>query len=147
MEKIRFATQINAPKEKVWSVLWNDASYREWTSAFTAGSHAITDNWKEGSKVLFLDPNGRGMVSIVAQNKPNEYMSFRHIGEVKDGKEDTTSDAVKAWAGSHENYSISETDGKTELVVDMDITEEFKDMFTKIWPRALENVKKLAESN
>jgi len=53
---------------------------------FAAGSYAKTDNWKEGSKVLFLDGKGQGMVSTVAKNKPNEYMSFKHLGEVKDVK-------------------------------------------------------------
>ena len=58
MKKLNFTTKIDAPKEKVWNTLWNDATYRAWTSAFAEGSFAETDNWKEGSKVLFLDPNG-----------------------------------------------------------------------------------------
>ena len=95
MEKINFSTHINAPKEKVWEILWNLDSYRAWTSAFYEGSYAKTDNWKEGSKVLFLGPTGSGMVSMVAANKPNEYMSFKHLGEVKNGVEDTTSEQIK----------------------------------------------------
>lgn len=145
MEKLNFSTSINAPKEKVWEVLWDDASYRKWTSAFTEGSYAVTDNWKEGTKVLFLDPKGSGMVSKVAANRPNEYMSFEHYGEVKDGVEDISSEKVREWAGAKENYTLRETDGKTELEVDMDISDEFKDMFISIWPNALEKVKELSE--
>ena len=146
MEKMNFSTSINAPKEKVWKVLWDDSSYRKWTSAFTEGSYAVTDNWKEGTKVLFLDVRGSGMVSKVSANKLNEFMSFEHLGEVKDGVEDTSSEKVKAWAGAHENYILKETGGKTELTVEMDITDEFKDFFSKIWPRALEQVKILSEN-
>jgi uncharacterized protein YndB with AHSA1/START domain len=69
MEKMNFSIDINAPKEKVWNVLWDDNSYRKWTSPFAEGSYAKTDNWKEGSKVLFLGPSGDGMVSKVASNK------------------------------------------------------------------------------
>ena len=145
MEKLKFSTRINASKERVWNVLWSDASYRAWTSAFAEGSYAKTDNWKEGTKVLFLDPKGSGMVSRVAKNKPNEYMSFEHLGEVKDGVEDTTSDRVKAWSGSKEDYTLKEEDGKTTLTIEMDITDEFKDMFEKIWPKALTKVKELSE--
>ena len=145
MEKINFSTTIKAPKEKVWEILWNLDSYMAWTSAFTEGSYAKTDNWKEGSKVLFLDPKGNGMVSMVAANKPNEYMSFKHLGEVKDGVEDTTSEQVKVWAGSTENYTLKGEDGTTTLFVDMDITPEFKEMFEKMWPKALEKVKALSE--
>ena len=146
MEKSNFSIRINAPKEKVWKTLWDDSTYRQWTSPFMEGSYAVTDNWKEGSKVLFLAPGGSGMVSTVAANRPNEFMSFKHLGEVKDGVEDTTSEKVKAWAGAHENYTLKETGGVTELVVEMDMTDDFKDYFTKTWPVALEKVKELSEN-
>ncbi len=146
MEKINFSTSINATKEKVWQTLWDDASYRKWTTAFCEGSYAVTDNWKEGTKVLFLSPGGSGMVSTVATNRANEHMSFKHLGEVKDGVEDTTSEKVKAWAGATENYTLKETAGVTELVIEMDITDEFKDMFMGIWPKALDLVKNLSEN-
>jgi uncharacterized protein YndB with AHSA1/START domain len=147
MEKINFATTINAPREKVWKVLWDDASYRNWTSVFTEGSYAKTDNWKEGSKVLFLSPDGDGMVSKVASNKPNKFMSFEHLGVVKNGVEDTESESVKGWAGAKENYTLTEENGKTKLVVDLESTDEFKDYFIKTFPVALEKVKELAEKN
>lgn len=144
MEKLVFSTSINATPEKVWNILWTDASYRKWTAAFMEGSYAVTD-WKQGSKVLFLDGKGMGMVSRIAVNRPNEYMSIEHLGEVKDGVEDTTSDRVKAWAGAHENYTLKKINDQTELTIDMDITEEFKEMFAQIWPKALANVKQLSE--
>jgi len=145
MEKLKFKTVINAAPEKIWSVLWNDDTYRKWTSAFAEGSYAETD-WKEGSKVLFLDGNGRGMVSRIEKNKPYEFMSIEHLGEINNGVEDTTSEKVKDWAGAHENYTLKKINGKTELSVDMDINDEFKEMFAKIWPVALDNVKKLSEN-
>ena len=145
MEKLNFNVVINATPEKVWKVLWSDDTYRRWTSAFAEGSRAETD-WKQGSKVLFLDGQGMGMVSKIAENRPNEFMSFEHLGEVKDGVEDTTSEKVKGWAGAHENYTLKKVNGKTELSVDMDINEEYKEMFAKIFPVALDNVKQLSEN-
>ena len=148
MEKLNFSASINATKEKVWDILWSDAGYRAWTSAFCEGSYAKTDNWKEGTKVLFLDPKGSGMVSTVAANKPNEFMSFKHLGEVKEGVEDTTSEKVKVWTGATENYTLNERNGKTELLIEMKmdgVSDGFKDYFTKTWPIALENLKQLAE--
>ena len=147
MEKINFSTSIKAPKEKVWKTLWDLESYKNWTSAFHEGSYAETENWKEGSKVLFLSPEGSGMVAIVEANRPNEFMSFKHLGMVNKGVEDTTSDEVKAWSGAHENYTLKEKDGVTELKIDMDITEDFKEMFSQMWPKALNKVKELAEKN
>jgi hypothetical protein len=146
MEKLQFTQTINAPKEKVWSTLWDDATYRKWTSAFSPSSYAESD-WKEGSKILFLDGAGSGMVSRIEAKRENEYMSFLHLGMVKDGVEDTESDAVKGWAGAHENYILKEVDGKTELQVELDMNEEHKDMFMKMFPNALEQVKILSEAN
>jgi hypothetical protein len=146
MTKQEFKTTINAPKEKVWDILWSDATYPQWTSVFAEGSRAETD-WKKGSKVLFLDGKGSGMVSKIADNKPNEYMSIEHLGYVRDGKEDLESEEVKKWAGAHENYTLKNVGDKTELVVDMDITDEYKDYFVETWPKALEKLKEIAEKN
>jgi hypothetical protein len=55
------------------------------------------------------------------------------------------SDEVKVWAGAHENYTLKDVQGKTELVVDMDINDEFKDYFSATFPIALQKVKELAE--
>lgn len=149
MKKETFTAQINAPREKVWQVLWDDASYRIWTSAFSEGSYAETDNWKEGSKVLFLGPsdNGmtNGMVAKIETNKPNEVMSFRHMGEVKNGVEDTESPEVKEWAGAEESYYLRTVDGGTELRVEMDLNDTWKEYFMNAWPKALQKIKELAE--
>jgi hypothetical protein len=145
MEKQQFNITIDAPRETVWDVLWNDETYPLWTAPFSEGSHAETD-WKKGSKVLFLDSNGEGMVSTIADNVPNEFMSIKHLGYVTDGVEDTVSEKVKQWAGACENYTLKTVDGKTDLTIDMDIADEFKDMFSEIWPKALNKVKELSEA-
>lgn len=144
MEKLNFNIIIHAPRERVWNVLWNDATYREWTSAFAEGSHAISD-FRKGSKVLFLDGNGSGMVSRVADVRIPEFMSFEHLGEVKNGVEDTESEKVKAWAGSKENYTLRDLNEQTELLIEMDIDKEYKDMFQQLWPKALQKIKDVAE--
>src|SRR5215470_7756455 len=105
MEKKEFKTTINASKEKIWAVLWNEETYQKWTSVFAEGSRAQTD-WRKGSKVLFLDGNGSGMVSMINESIPNEFMSFKHLGEVKNGVEDITSDRIQQWAGAMENYTL-----------------------------------------
>lgn len=145
MQKISFSTPINAPKEKVWEMLWNLDGYRTWTSAFTEGSDVKTDNWKEGSKVLFIDANGSGMVATVAAHKPNEFMSFKHLGMLIDGVEDTSSEKVMSWAGAFENYSLEGENGTSTLSVEMDVTDDFKDYMQKTWPVALEKVKGMCE--
>jgi hypothetical protein len=146
MERKEFSIVVNVPKEKLWNTLWNDNTYREWTSVFAEGSKVETD-WKKGSKVLFVDGTGSGMVSRIAENKPNEYLSIEHLGTIKNGVEDLDSPENKAWAGAQENYTLRSVNSGTELKVDMDITEEYADYFATTWPKALEKLKEVAERN
>jgi hypothetical protein len=146
MEKQEFRIAIDAPREKVWNTLWGKTSYPAWTSVFAEGSHVETD-WKKGSKALFLDGKNEGMVSTIAENKPNEFMSIKHLGIIKKGVEDLESEKTKEWAGALENYTLKTVNEKTELTVDMDVTDEFKDYFQEAWPKALDKLKELAEKN
>jgi hypothetical protein len=144
---------INASRQKVWNTLWDDATYRQWAAAFMEGSYmegesGMEKDWKEGSKMLFLGPDRSGMTSVIAAKRPDEFMSFKHLGVVKEGVEDTTSDEAKKWISS-ENYTLKDADGKTELTIDFDgkIPDEFVGYFNEAWPKALEKVKELAEGN
>lgn len=144
MEKLHFSSTINAPVQKVWDTLWADETYRQWTAPFNEGSYAESD-WKEGSRILFLGPGGDGMVARIAEKREPNYMGFEHLGMISNGVEDTTSDKVKDWAGARENYSLSENNGQTTVTVDMDITADYKDMFSQLWPKALQKLKEIAE--
>jgi uncharacterized protein YndB with AHSA1/START domain len=152
MQKIHFKTFISAPREKVWNTMLDDETYRKWTSAFNPGSYYKGD-WNEGSKILFLGPDPTdpaiegGMVSRIKENRKYEFISIEHLGLVKNGVEDTTSDEAKKWTPAYENYTFTELDGGTELIIDMDIEDAYKGMFEEMWPKALEALKKLAETN
>lgn len=138
---------IHAPREKVWRTLWDDVTYPLWTAAFAEGSTAETD-WKEGSKVYFGDGKGDGMVALIMENRENEYMSIKHIGLLKDGKEDLDSEESKAWGDSYENYTLKEVNEGTHLLVDMTsdrMPAEFQEYFAETWPKALDKLKELAE--
>ncbi len=143
--KIEFTIDIKAPREKVWKILWDDATYRKWTSAFSEGSYAVSD-WKEGSSIHFLDAKGGGMYSVIEKVNSPEYMSFKHIGELKDGKEMPLDEKAKLWSGGKENYLLKEKDGVTTLLVTGDLPDEFLDYFNEAFPKALALVKSLSEN-
>ena len=144
MKHLNFSIQINAPKEKVWSILLDDKTYRQWTSVFHEGSYAVGD-WSEGSKILFLGPEGSGMTSRIFRHVPNEFISIQHLGTVNNGVEDFDGEETKKWAGALENYSATEHNGMTELIVDIDVTEDHEAYFQETWPKALDKVKVLSE--
>lgn len=140
MRTLKFNMKIDAPKEKVWSSLWEDASYREWTAVFTPGSYAKTD-WKEGSRIDFLNPNGNGIWAIIDTMIPNTQMTFRHQGEIKEGKEVEGSE----WLGALESYYLSDENGGTVLNAELQTTEDFQNYFKETFPKAMEALKQIAE--
>lgn len=144
MRRLTFSATINALAERVWRTLLEDATYREWTSEFHEGSYAVTD-WKEGSKALFLGPEGDGMVSRIRVHKPNEFLEIEHLGEVRKGVEDRESEAAKQWAGGRESYTLRKTEGGVELTVETDTTDQYKTYFEETWPKALARLKRICE--
>ena len=144
MKRQNFSIDIHAPKVKVWHTLWDEDTYRAWTSVFNEGSYAVSD-WEEGSKIQFLSSDGSGMFSIIAAKRPNEFMSFRHLGIVKDGEEQHIDEETENWSGALENYTLSENNGITHLLVEMDMVEDHQQYFQDTFPKALERVKELAE--
>jgi hypothetical protein len=143
MKKLQFSIDIKAPREQVWNVLWNDSTYRKWTSVFSEGSYAISD-WNEGSKILFLDPEGNGMSSIIEKKIPNEFMSFSHKGEVKNKKE---LPANPSWSGAMESYTLRQTGEITNLKVELNMLDEHVEMFNGLFPKALQKVKEITEKS
>jgi uncharacterized protein YndB with AHSA1/START domain len=150
MQKLHASIVINAPREKVWNTMLGKDTYSEWTKAFNPGS-TFQGDWTEGSKILFIgvDEQGKnmgGMVSRIAKNVPNEYLSIEHLGMVDaQGVEDTTSEQAKKWAPAFENYTFTEKDGGTELSIDQDMQDEYVTQFEQMWQAALKELKALAE--
>jgi uncharacterized protein YndB with AHSA1/START domain len=144
MKKLHFKININATAAKVWQVLWNDTTYRKWTSAFQEGSYAVSD-WKEGSRVQFLTPDGGGMFSIISECRANELMEFTHLGVIRKFEEQPLDDETKAWSGGKEIYSLTEDNGSTTLLVALDAFEAFQEYFQGTFPKAMALVKDLAE--
>ncbi|MCD6018069.1 MAG: hypothetical protein K0S53_1190 [Bacteroidetes bacterium] len=148
METIHYSILIDANKEKVWDTMLNDKTYREWTKAFHDGSY-YDGNWEKGSEIRFLGPdkdgNLQGMYSRIKENIKYEFISIEHLGIIKNGIVDTTSDEVKKWTPSFENYTFTEKGNQTEVKVDMQLDAEYKNMFDEMWPNALKALKQLSE--
>lgn len=145
MKKLEYSIEINATPERVWQVITGKESYGKWTSAFCEGSTVETD-WKKGSKALFGDGKGNGMVSEIAESIPGQYLSIHHLGELKDGVEDPTTFKGEQWGDACENYTLKEVDGRTVWTVNMDMNDEYVQYMEDTWPKALLKAKELAEN-
>lgn len=150
MKKAKYSIVIDADKKTVWDTMLNDKTYREWTRAFHDGSY-YEGSWEKGSEIRFMAPNDEGkmegMFSRIKENDKYKFVSIEHLGMIKDGVVDTTSEEVKKWTPSFENYTFTEKDGKTEVKIEMDVAEEYESMFEEMWPKALKALKTLSEKS
>ena len=149
METMHFSTQINAPAEIVWETMLDDATYRQWAGVFYPGSYFL-GSWLPGSEIRFLgaseDGDVGGMVGVIAEHRPHEFVSIEYRGQIVDGIEDTTSADAQRVIGTHENYTFTQAGGVTTLTVDVDVDDEFIAMMGDAWPRALAKLGELAEA-
>ena len=157
MKKLQFKVSINAPVTKVYDFMLgitNKSTYEQWTSLFNPTS-TYEGSWDKGNKILFIgvDENGEkgGMVSRIAENIPNHFVSIQHYGLVKGDKEITEGREVEKWANGFENYTLDESvtandkPTTTTVTVDIDITEDFLDYINETYPKALDKLKELCE--
>lgn len=149
METMHYEIEINAPVKKVWDTMLEQETYKAWTSVFEPTS-CYEGTWEKGSKMKFLSSNGGGMISEIAENIPYKYVSVKHLGEIKNGVEDTTSEQVQKWLPAFENYTFVEKGQGTLLEIDMEIgsspeSKAMKEMFEGLWPKALIKLKEISE--
>ena len=144
MKTQHFDILIHAPRQAVWRTMLHTPTYEQWTSAFCEGSR-YEGSWDAGQRIRFLTPTGEGMVAEIAEHRPGEFVSIRHLGEIRDGAEDTTSDKVRAWAPAYENYRFSDEDGGTRVQVEADVFGSYETYMAETWPQALARLKALCE--
>ena len=151
MKKLQFKVSINAPVTRVYDVMLGTRSkstYDQWTSLFNPTS-TYEGSWGKGNKILFIgvDEKGEkgGMVSKIAENIPNRFVSIHHYGLLKADKEITEGPEVEKWANGFENYTFEENNGTTTVTVDLDTTEDFVGYMKQTYPKALDKLKELCE--
>lgn len=144
MEKLQFTIAIEASAQKVYETmlgLKNKETYNRWTAAFNSTS-TYEGTWEKNTKMLFIgtDEKGEkgGMISMVEEHIPAKFVSIRHYGFVQGNEEVTEGEMVEKWAGGHENYTFTETNGSTKVTVDIDVINEYLDYFKKIYPESLQ---------
>lgn len=142
MDTIQFSIDINASKETVWDVLWQDKTFREWASIIDPETYMVGE-LKEGNEVQFISSkSGYGVTSLVEQLTANEFLSLKHRADTQDeGKRERADE----WTGGEEKYTLIEQDGVTTLTVAFGIPPEQEEYFKVSYPKALDRVKSLAE--
>lgn len=142
MKKLKFSIEINASKEKVWSTLWDDVTFRDWAGIIDEGTY-LEGEIKEGNQIQFISSiNGYGVTSLIEKLKLNEFILFRHSADTQKRGEEKRK---KEWTGGAESYSLSEKCGVTRLIIQTDVPQELEEIFNDRIPKSLKRIKTLAE--
>ncbi len=144
-KKIQKLITIKSTKSAVWDVLLKDEYTRIWYAEFCEGTHAITD-WKVGSKAIFLDNSKRGIVGKVIAHEYGELLTLRYDGVVSNGVEDYESNGAQAVKGSIEKYDLTGKDGSIVLNIECDMADQYFEMMSLAWDKALEKIKILSKN-
>jgi hypothetical protein len=151
MKRLQFKVSIDAPASKIYDIMLginSKTTYEQWTFLFNPTS-SYEGSWDKGNKILFIGVNEQGekggMVSKIAENIPNQFVSIQHYGLVTAGKEITEGPEVEKWANGFENYTFDENNGTATVTVDLDTTEDFVDYMNQTYPKALDKLKELCE--
>ena len=144
-ETIRKSIGIGASKEKVWQVLFDEKYLPIWYAEFSLGAR-VEGTWRVGSKVVFTDISGGGLVGKVVVNRPCTKLSVEYLGLMVTGEEDYESENARAVRGGHELYRLEEQEGTVLLSVETDMPQEFFNSMALAWEKALQKIRYLAEA-
>jgi uncharacterized protein YndB with AHSA1/START domain len=144
MKDVQFSIDIQAPKARVWEILWQDHTFRQWASIIDPGTYMLGE-LQEGSEVQFISAeNGYGVTSLVEKVVPGELLLLRHRADTQDKGEH---EREQQWTGSTETYTLTKKDDNTTLTVSFGVPPELEEYFQINYPKALEQVKILSEKS
>jgi uncharacterized protein YndB with AHSA1/START domain len=138
--------KIDAPAQKVWSVLTKDAHTDEWASLFSHGTpqFRIESDWKIGSPVFWKGQDGSIIIEgNVTALEPNKLLRFTVFDVRMEKPSFAEQDGI--------TYELTEHDGTTTLRVlqgdfsGMEEGEKYCRLSGDIWDRVLPKIKEMAE--
>lgn len=146
MEKLTYSIAIRSPRQKVWETVTDPESFAKWIGAICENGKMVGD-WVEGGHVDFTDEGRGGTRALIETLVPHEKILCLHVAVITpDGEIVTSGEGVEEWVGTRENYFFEEANGGTTFTVEMHTHADNAPMFDATWPKALEAIKRLAES-
>ncbi|HYE54312.1 MAG TPA: SRPBCC domain-containing protein [Chitinophagaceae bacterium] len=147
MITLEYSISIESPKEHVWNTMLQPETYKQWVAKSWPSSF-YEGEWKEGSEVRFIGPDGSGTLAFIKEMKPFDYMLAEHIAVLeKGGVINKDSDVAKGWIGSTESYTFTGSNGTTHLLVKIETNPGWKSMFDEGWAIALPELKRICENS
>ncbi len=148
MNEMKHSIEINAPKEKVWEVLWSDQTFRDWSGFIDEGTY-MEGKLEEGNEINFIGNSDGGVrygvTSRVEKLVPNQHILFTRIADIVVKDDGGIEKRDDQWTGGTERYDLEENNGKVTLSITQDVPDELVEYFNDKLPQALARIKVLSE--
>lgn len=152
MERRRFSVEVAAPAAVVWSTMFDESTYRQWTSVFNPDSY-FEGTWQPGTEIRFLgsSPEGEGsgmtgVFGVITAHRPYEFVAIEYQGQIVNDADDISSQEARQLIGARESYTFVQNNGSTTVTIDVDTADTYDQMLSELWPKGLAKLKELAEA-
>lgn len=142
MTNLHYKIILNNNVEYVFDKLFAKAEYKEWTRVFNPSSD-YDGVLGLGEEIFFKDADNNGMLSKVSKYEVNKVIEFSYLASVEDGVKTEFEDR-----SNFERYTFTSLQDEMVMIdVDLNIPDEYLEMFEDMWAQAIVLIQDLFDND
>lgn len=142
MTNLHYKIILNNNVEYVFDKLFAKAEYKEWTRVFNPSSD-YDGILGLGEEIFFKDAENNGMLSKVSKYEVNKVIEFSYLASVEDGVKTEFEDR-----SNFERYTFTSLQDEMVMIdVDLNIPDEYLEMFEDMWAQAIVLIQDLFDND
>ncbi len=142
MTNLHYKIILNNNVEYVFDKLFAKAEYKEWTRVFNPSSD-YDGILALGEEIFFKDADNNGMLSKVSKYEVNKVIEFSYLASVEDGVKTEFEDR-----SNFERYTFTSLQDEMVMIdVDLNIPDEYLEMFEDMWAQAIVLIQDLFDND
>ncbi|WOO88248.1 hypothetical protein R2F61_04800 [Mollicutes bacterium LVI A0078] len=142
MTNLHYKIILNNNVEYVFDKLFAKAEYKEWTRVFNPSSD-YDGILGLGEEIFLKDAENNGMLSKVSKYEVNKVIEFSYLASVEDGVKTEFEDR-----SNFERYTFTSLQDEMVMIdVDLNIPDEYLEMFEDMWAQAIVLIQDLFDND
>lgn len=142
MTKLHYEVTLNNNVEYVFKKLFNKQIFKQWTQVFNPTSD-YSGFFGLGEEILFHDADGNGMLTLISKYEVNKIIEFTYIASFNNGHK-----TLFETTENYERYTFSSNEDNTVILdIDLNIPDDYVEMFEAMWPIAINYIQELFNNN
>lgn len=142
MTNLHYKTVLNNSPEYVFEKLFDKQVFKQWTRIFNPTSD-YSGTFGLGEEILFHDADGNGMLTLITQYEINKTIKFVYIASLNNGQK-----TLFQTTENYECYTFTNNGNHTMTFdIDLNIPDEYVEMFEEMWPIAINYIQDLFNAN